>query len=515
MEANIADQIIRLRDRLIANQKSDGSWHYCFENSLMTDAYMIVLIKSLGIKKEKVTAALAGRLLSQQTIHGFWKVFDDEDEGNLSATVEAYFSLLWSGVVQEADENMVKARKYILSQGGLDKAHSMTKFMLAVHGQYPWDRFFPVPIEILLLPSYFPVSFMDFSAYARVHLAPLLLLKSEKYIRRNRRIPDISFLVIEKEGCNLFREEERTFIESVSKGLEAIAAIPADLRSVSKKTALDYMFGRIEKDGSLYSYFSSTFYMIFALLSQGYSRNHPLVIDAIKALLSYQCKGEGFPHIQNSTSTVWDTALITHALQASGMNSSSTPIVMANSYLFKHQHTKKGDWASEAPGTAPGGWGFSHSNTINPDVDDTTAALRAVKFEAFQDRLKKDAWDRGVSWTLSMQNEDGGWPAFEKNKNKEILSWVPMDGAEDAATDKSCADLTGRTLEFLGKDAGLKMENPQVKKGVEWLIRYQEKDGSWYGKWGICYIYGTWAAVTGMTAAGVQNEEEAIKRAKK
>ncbi|MGD6967100.1 squalene--hopene cyclase [Rossellomorea vietnamensis] len=515
MEDIIEEQITRIRDRFTAGQQSDGSWHYCFENSLMTDAYMIVLIKSLGIKKKKLTEELGGRLLSTQSTQGHWKIFYDEDEGNLSATVEAYFALLWSGIAKKADKNMVKARSYILSHGGLDKAHSMTKFMLAVHGQYPWDRFFPVPAEIILLPSYFPVSFMDFSAYARVHMAPLLLLKSGEYTRKNFLPPDISDLMTEKEADLLFRKNERIFVDSLTKGLEAIAAVPANLRKISIKAAMDYMLSRIENDGSLYSYFSSTFYMIFALLSQGYSREHPLIVEAIKALMSYQCKGEGYPHIQNSTSTVWDTALITHALQASGMDSGAKPIVMANGYLFKQQHTKKGDWALEAPGTVPGGWGFSHSNTINPDVDDTTAALRAVKSEAFHEPKKHAAWEKGVKWALAMQNEDGGWPAFEKNKDKEILSWVPMDGAEDAAIDKSCADLTGRTLEFLCKDAGMTLEDKQVKKGVDWLIRHQEKNGSWYGKWGICYIYGTWAALTGLSAAGVRYGEDAIVRAKK
>ncbi|TYS19128.1 squalene--hopene cyclase [Rossellomorea vietnamensis] len=515
MEVNIEEQITRIRDRLTAGQQSDGSWHYCFENSLMTDAYMIVLMKSLGIKKKKLTEELGTRLLSKQTTEGHWKIFNDEEEGNLSATVEAYFALLWSGTAKKADKNMVKARSYILSRGGLDKVHSMTKFMLAVHGQYPWDRFFPVPAEIILLPSYFPVSFMDFSAYARVHMAPLLLLKSEEYIRKSFLPPDFSDLLTEKEADLFFRKNERIFVDSLTKGLEAIAAVPANLRKLSKKAAMDYMLSRIEIDGSLYSYFSSTFYMIFALLSQGYSREHPLIVEAVKALMSYQCKGKGFPHIQNSTSTVWDTALITHALQTSGMDYGTKPIVMANEYLFKQQHYKKGDWALEAPGTIPGGWGFSHSNTINPDVDDTTAALRAVKSEAFQDSKKYAAWEKGVKWALAMQNEDGGWPAFEKNKNKEILSWVPMDGAEDAALDKSCADLTGRTLEFLCKDAGMIWKSKQVKMGIDWLMRHQEKNGSWYGKWGICYIYGTWAALTGLSAAGVRNGEDAIVRAKK
>jgi sporulenol synthase len=515
VEALINSEISSLKQRLLESQFPDGTWRYCFENTLMTDAYMIVLIRSLGIKKERMAEELSNRLLAQQEDAGFWKIHKDEEGGNLSATVEAYFALLWSGAVNGNDGNMVKAKEYILSKGGLDKVHSMTKFMLAAHGQYPWNRFFPVPVEMILLPSYFPVSFMDFSGYARVHLAPMLLMKSEKFIRKSRSAPDLSGLLIEKGDCLLFREEERSFVESVTKGIKALASGSFNLHATAKKTALDYMLARLEPDGSLYSYFSSSFYMVFALLSQGYSRKHPLVVNAVKAMISYQCQGAGYPHIQNSTSTVWDTALISYALQFSGVSSSHRQILKAEQYLFHRQHTKKGDWSVEAPLTAPGGWGFSHSNTINPDVDDTTAALRALKGAASDDSDKRNSWDRGVKWALSMQNKDGGWPAFEKNKQKEILSWVPMDGAEDAALDRSSADLTGRTLEFLGKDAGLGLENTRIKKGVEWLMKNQEGNGSWYGKWGICYIYGTWAALTGMNAVGIPDDNETVFKAKK
>ncbi|RIW35064.1 squalene--hopene cyclase [Bacillus salacetis] len=508
-------ELSRLKQGLLERQDEDGAWRYCFENSLMTDAYMIVLIRSLGIKKEGMVKELSQRLLAQQDEAGCWKIYRDEKDGNLSATVEAYFALLWSGIVNEKDHNMMKAEGYILSKGGLDGVHSMTKFMLAAHGQYPWNRFFPVPVELILLPSYFPLNFMDFSAYARVHLAPMLLLKSERFTRKKTSTPDMSGLLVDKEAPYLFREEERSFIDCVKNGIDALSSVPVDLHSAAKRNALNYMLSRIEPDGSLYSYFSSSFYMIFALLSQGYPKNHPIIIQAIQSMISHQCRREGHPHIQNSPSTIWDTALICHALQDAGVSGSHPQIRKAGKFLIDHQHTKKGDWSSEAPGAEAGGWGFSQSNTINPDVDDTTAALRALKASSVKEEEKALNWKRGVEWVLSMQNKDGGWPAFEKNKQKEILSWVPMDGAEDAALDRSTADLTGRTLEFLGNHAGWKLGNKPVEKGVDWLNNNQERDGSWYGKWGICYIYGTWAALTGLKAAGINDNHKTIKKAKR
>lgn len=203
MENLIDPEISCLTQRLLDDQEEDGAWRYCFENSLLTDAYMIVLITSLGIKKERLVQELADRLLSLQEEKEFWKIYTDKVEGNLSTTVAAY--LLWSGAVEEKDENMVKARNYILSGGGLDKVHSMTKFMLAAHGQYPWDRFFPVPVEVILLTSSFPVSFTDFSAYARVHLAPLLLLKRKTFLppEKTRSSPDLS-IGIKDRGSTRF-----------------------------------------------------------------------------------------------------------------------------------------------------------------------------------------------------------------------------------------------------------------------------------------------------------------------
>lgn len=162
----------------------------------------------------------------------------------------------------------------------------------------------------------------------------------------------------------------------------------------------------------------------------------------------------------------------------------------------------------------PGGWGFSESNSIHPDVDDTTAALRAITYSAAENPLVRQSWDRGLEWTLGMQNRDGGWPAFEKNKTKGILTSFPMDGAEAAAIDPSTPDLTGRTLEFLGSRAGMTKDHPQVKRGVQWLKLMQRDDGSWYGRWGVCYIYGTWAAITGMKATGVPSSDKHIQRAK-
>ncbi|WP_338080750.1 prenyltransferase/squalene oxidase repeat-containing protein [Cohnella luojiensis] len=184
----------------------------------------------------------------------------------------------------------------------------------------------------------------------------------------------------------------------------------------------------------------------------------------------------------------------------------------AGRYLLTKQQTRLGDWSRRIKNPFPGGWGFSDINNINPDIDDTTAALRAIRNLGTRRVEYQEAFNKGLQWVLSMQNDDGGWPAFEKNIDNSLLTMLPFNGADAAAIDPSTADLTGRTLEFLGRDAGLTARHLFIRRAVRWLQKNQETDGSWYGRWGICYIYGTWAALTGMLAVGENPEHPSIQR---
>jgi sporulenol synthase len=495
-------------------QKDDGSWNFCFENSLMTDANMIILLSSLGVNDKELIGRLNSRVLNLQTEEGAWKLFSDEKDGNLSATVEAYFALAYSKALDMNDPRMIKARRFIKNNGGIDNAHSLTKFMLAANGQYDWDRFFPVPIELLLLPKSFIVNFWDFSGHARVHMTPLMILKNRKYKRIKRNTPNIRDLLVRQSTADVPTIETRSLISTIKQGIQSLYQLPQYLENEAIHTAHHYMLQRIEKDGTYYSYFSSTFFMIYALLALGYKKTDPIIIKAISALKKMICQTEEGSHIQNSTSTIWDTALITHSLQNAGVSYKDETIKKAVHFLLKKQQMRYGDWAMEVPKIAPGGWGFSHNNTMNPDVDDTTAALRAITSTAASEPTSRHAWNRGVEWLWKMQNRDGGWPAFEPNKTKEILSSFPIDGAEAVSIDPSTADLTGRTLEFLGKKAGVTGDHPSISRAIQWLKGHQEEDGSWYGRWGICYIYGTWAAVTGMRAVGVPANDKSLQKAK-
>lgn len=513
----VKDCIEKLIEQLKQSQSPRGSWDFPFETGITTDCYMIILLRTLEIDDEKLIKGLVERILSRQENNGAWKLFFDEGEGNLTATLEAYYALLFSGFVQKKDGRLLAARRFIQQNGGIEDAHMFTKIMLAITGQIKWPRFFPFPLEIMLLPASFPLNFYSFSEFGRANLAPIMILADRRFQLKPVGSPDLAgdLQVRETDGVDWLRDDAswRGLDSFFAKNIEKLLGLPAELHKLATEKTKNYMLNRIEPDGTFYGYFSSTFLMIFALLSLGFKKNDGVIVAAVDGLKGMKCEIGGFPHMQYTTAAVWNTALISYTLQEAGVSSADPAVEKANRYLLKKQQYKYGDWAIHNPTAFPGGWGFADSNTVHPDVDDTTAALRAIAANVGGNLDYRHAWERGTQWVLSMQNKDGGWPAFEKNLDSRLIQLLPIQKAAFLLADPSSADLTGRTLEFLCNETNLDRNHPSVKSGVEWLLKNQEKDGSWYGRWGICYIYGTWAAVTGLRAAGIPASHPAIKRA--
>jgi sporulenol synthase len=508
-----------LIDQLKNEQSPDGSWSYPFETGISTDAYMIILLRTLEINEEDLIKSLVARLMQKQEENGAWKLYADEENGNLTCTIEAYYALLYSGYYDEQEEQLKKAKQYILENGGMKKAHLLAKIMLAMTGQYDWPAFFPLPVEIVLLPQSFPISFFSFSVYGRANLTPIMILADKKFQLLTKRSPDLSSLLVETErseddffGYNRSREW-RKLCSIIQQGITRLIGLPHQLHQQAVDEAKLYMLARIEEDGTFYSYFSSTFLMIFALLALGHDKQDPIIANAVSGLIAMKTEISGHTHMQYTTANVWNTSLISYTLQEAGVSSLDPMVTKANNYLQVRQHHKLADWAIHTPNVQPGGWGFSHINTINPDVDDSTAALRSIARRVKQETLLRNAWDRGVTWVLAMQNLDGGWPSFERNTDSVWLKLLPIESGEFILADASSVDLTGRTLEFLGNYTKMQLNDVKIKNGIEWLLHEQEKDGSWYGRWGICYLYGTWSAVTGLMAVGVPSSHFSIKRA--
>ncbi|SEN77468.1 squalene--hopene cyclase [Lihuaxuella thermophila] len=506
------DQAIdQLKEVLIRHQESDGRWNFCFESGTMTDAYMILLMKLLEIDNEPVCRLLVERILSKQTKDGTWKLYADEKEGNLSATIDSALALIYAGVKNERDPELKKAREFIRIQGGAQKAGSLTKVLLSLLGHMKWSDIPKIPVEFLLLPIWSPVNFFDFVGYTRVHVAPILLVADRNFSvelkgksRADQWLPSVS-RISDFSHQDIWADDEM---------MAALSSLPFSREEMHEKAVRfgeRFLLKRIEADGTLYSYFTSTFLMVFALLSLGYKKDHPILRRAVQGLISMLYKLKEGAHLQETTSTVWDTSLILYALQEAGMKADHSAVKRGLQYILKRQHTKKGDWAIRNPGVLPGGWGFSDTNTINPDVDDTSVCLRALAPSVRSDQYQ-DAWVRGFRWLLSMQNRDGGWPAFEKNTHKAWLRLLPYKDGRPVWGDPSTADLTGRTLHFLGTVMGWTTDNPVVRRGWSWLYHHQRLDGSWFGRWGITFIYGTWAALTGLAAIGIPRHHPTVRK---
>ncbi|MBH0229777.1 prenyltransferase/squalene oxidase repeat-containing protein [Halobacillus yeomjeoni] len=504
----------RLVRQLQADQREDGSWDYAFDTGIMTDAYMIILLRILEIDDEELVYKLTQRIESKQEDNGSWKLYHNEKAGNLSRTIEAYIALLVSGVYSKEYPALQKSKQFIVAQGGIGKAGAFTKILLTLLGQRSWPKHFPVPIGALLLPSYFPVNIYRVSVFGRANIIPILLFAHQKYqVDLSIDLSDLQVRNHESDRAEFFQMEEwRGYFNIAIDQFKSYLHTFFHFNQAAVDFAKEYMLKRIEPDGTFLSYFSSTFYMVIALLSIGYEKTHPVILNAVEGLKAMETTIDGWPHIQYTTADVWNTSLISSALQEAGVEAENPMIVKANHFLLTRQHTLFGDWILHNTRALPGGWGFSNINTINPDVDDTTASLRAVIGHSIIRPEWMQAWYRGLQWTLSMQNDDGGWPAFERGVGDELLKWVPVKGAAFVLSDASSADLTGRTLEFLGNTSKLNKDHPQMIAGKKWLKENQRADGSWYGRWGICYIYGNWAALTGLMAAGEKQTTPAVQR---
>ncbi|MDR0268011.1 prenyltransferase/squalene oxidase repeat-containing protein [Paenibacillus sp.] len=512
MLEKVEEEVSHYVTRIQSEQQHDGSWRYDFETGPMTDSSMIMLLSALFPDEKDLIPLLARRLVNKQAAGGEWKQYDDDD-GHLSSTIEAYTALLLSGYVDRNAPLMKRAEDYILRSGGVEKAHISTKFMLALHGLYPWPTFYPMPLFLIHLPKWVPLSFYRWSSYVRTHFAPILVLGHFKFTLLHPSSADINHLYTTQKYRKLHRRLRWNRRDTIKKNQD-LSAVNRIKPSRAIRMAEQMMLEHIEGDGTMYSYASATFFMIHALLAIGYQPDSPAVSRAVKGLISFVTQTEdGELHVQNSPSTVWDTALASYALQEAGLSTEDGGFQRAAAYLLSLQHHEKKGSIGDPPTHVTGGWGFSESNTSNPDVDDTQAVLRALTGFTHQYAEYYDAWRKGVRYLFRMQNDDGGWAAFERNSTSLITRLFSLESFEDTAFDPSAADVTGRTLEFLGSHVKLTVDHPRVQAGVHWLLKRQQPDGSWYGRWGVSYLYGTWAAVTGLRAVGIPANHPAIQKA--
>ncbi|MCH5584635.1 squalene--hopene cyclase [Shimazuella sp. AN120528] len=498
--------INHLMHELIQKQQADGKWAFCFESGIMTDAYMILLMKVLDKKDDTLEQLLVDRILALQTPNGTWTSFPDEKAGNPSATVEACLALLYSSKFHNP-YLLEKARKYLSKNDHFDQANPLTRTILAIFGHYPWNHLSKLPIEFFLLPKWGPVHFFDFVGYARTHLAPIMIIHDRQWMIHLPNYDQVNEWMPQTKSHKRFSQ----LLEEKITPFLPRDILRENIHHYATEYGEKFLLDRIEPDGTLYNYMTTTFLLIFALLALGYPKNHPIIEKAYNGLVNHYVYPLNFgAHIQEANANVWDTGLVLHALIEAGIDLEHSTIKKGRNYLLSRQYTRLGDWAIHNRGVEPGGWGFSDCNTINPDVDDTTIALRVLTY-TYRNESNKKAWKRGVTWLLTMQNKDGGWPAFEKDTGKAWQSFLPDLGSKIWG-DPSMADLTGRTLELLGNYTTYANQSITINTARKWLEKNQKKDGSWFGRWGVAYIYGTWAALTGLAAIQTPKEDLTVQK---
>jgi len=548
--APVRRAISRTRQWLLGRQRADGHWCAELEGDTILESETILLWAFLGREDSELAKRAAEYLIENQLPDGGWAMYPG-GEVEISGSVKAYFALKLTGHDPGA-EYMQRARRAILAHGGADAVNSFTRFYLALLGQIPYGQCPAVPPEIVLLPKWFPVNLYAVSSWTRTIIVPLSIVSAVQPVRKIDPARGIRELFIKSPedwpplrcpglpgGTGLFSWDHFfRRIDRILKWCQRRRLLP--LRRRALKKAEKWMVQRFQNSDGLGAIYPPIIWSILALRCLGYRDSSREVRECHQQLhdLILEDEEEGSIRLQPCKSPVWDTAITLRALSAGGIRPDNPAAVKAVDWLLEKQITRAGDWA-ETVKVEPGGWCFEHANDFYPDSDDTAAVLTALRMQFAESprppavlppelrlvaeatgspdqaasaisRVDKTAAaiQRGLAWLLAMQNDDGGWGAFDRNNNRKFLCYVPF-ADHNAMIDPSTPDLTGGVLETLG-ELGRRLGDEAVDRAVDYLRRSQQPDGSWFGRWGVNYVYGTWKALTGLAAVGVPKDDPAI-----
>jgi squalene-hopene/tetraprenyl-beta-curcumene cyclase len=454
-------------------------------------------------------------LRETQLADGSWNIHY-EGPGDLSTTLEAYCAMKLAG--EDVDgRHMARARDFIVAHGGIESSRVFTKFFLALLGVYPWERCPALPPELMLLPQGFPMNIYEMSSWARATVVPLLILwhykpnvSASKAFHLNELDIPGSLAGAGHERTSNGNRWERFFFtaDRILKGYEK-RPLPWT-RKKALKRAEEWIIDRQDPTGEWGGIMPAMMNSLMALKCLGYPTDHPAVRKGLEAVHRFAIEdGKSF-RLQSCVSPVWDTANTSLALLESRLSPDHPALCQTMQWLWSKQTRKPGDWAVKNPDAAPGGWSFEFANEFYPDCDDTLAVLTVLRLSG-SDAERPEAWYRGLQWLLSMQSKNGGWGAFDIDNDRRIWNRIPF-ADHKSMLDPPTSDLTGRVLEFLG---GLEYgtDFAPVRRAVAFLESQQESDGSWYGRWGVNYLYGTWCVLCGLGAIGYDMYSPRIRRA--
>ena len=500
-----------LRDR----QADDGHWLFELEADATIPSEYVLLNHYFGTIDDDLEGRIGVYLRRIQGRHGGWPLFHDGDF-DISATVKAYYALKLIGDDPEAP-HMRRAREAVLARGGAAKVNVFTRITLALFGQVPWRATPFMRPEAVLLPKLAPFHVAKVSYWSRTVMVPLLVLAVLKPLARNPRGVGVA------ELFTVPPEEERTYLtnptghwigdvllvgDAIGRRMESLMPKWLERRAIDR--AMTFVRKRLNAEDGLGGIFPAMANALMAMDALGCPHDDPDFVTARRAIDSLVVVRNGEAYCQPCLSPVWDTCLAMHSLLEAGGEASDESVQKASSWLRDRQVLDVvGDWSAWKPKVRPGGWAFQYKNDYYPDVDDTAVVVMAL--HRADGGSGSEAVERGAEWILGLQSRNGGWGSFDADNEYYFLEHIPF-ADHGALLDPPSADVSARCLGMLAQ-LGYGQDHPAMAAAIAYLKKEQEADGSWFGRWGTNYIYGTWSVLSALIAAGEDPDAPYIRKA--
>lgn len=517
LESPVEHAVKRAAEHLLAAQDREGYWWAELEADATLESDYILYLHVLGQLSFDKTAKLAKYVRDRQLADGGWNIFYG-GPSELNATVKAYVGLRLAGD-SPAAPHMESARRKVHELGGLEATNSYVRFYLAMVGAIDWKYVPAIPPELMLLPGWFPVNVYEMSSWTRGIVIPMAIICA---IKPEWRLPEgVGFDELFNAPGGTppsFRWDKRlvswkNFFLAVDRAFKLYERLPwKPTRKTALARARKWMLERLERSEGLATIYPAMMNSIFALLALNSDVSDPLVAREIRFLERYEIEDRGTIRVQPCISPVWDTAIAMVSLEEAGIDPGHPALVTAAHWLLDNQILGPGDWQAKNKKAEPGGWAFEFRNDFYPDVDDTAFVLMALGRVADPERTRLHAAIRcGLKWLVSMQNSDGGWGAFDHENNLQFLNNIPF-ADHNAMLDPSTADVAARVVECLGQ-MGWPSTHPVLERARAFLRHDQTPDGSWFGRWGVNYIYGTSGVLRALETLGLSHRPDCQRAA--